>query len=308
MTTSQKRKKNKGLCFLRYRNLALQGFFVLGYLGPFLSPLQAEPEIEVSYKPSRAITVGKICEQTIQLIWKGQEAEYLFQEPEIPLENFVIEERGESNEVFQKGGEEWKKKTFRSEFRATQTGKGRLGPFRLNYIDPAKQQGGHFEIPSQEFKIAGDPSKLYRGGAIALGIAAGSFMGAWVIYGRLKQRCQPANAARVCLEDRFITRLNQLKENAVSSFQTGGPVQEAGKLFRAYLGEKYAVGAAQPTSQEMTEKVRGRVTLEEFKILKRILEGLDEWGYASQPQAGEGGTLLLGEMIRYIEGKKTVSF
>lgn len=280
----------------------LQGLIVLAVVCFFPGPAQAEPEIEVNLKPSRTAKVGEICQLILQISWRSEEANYSFTHPEPVLENFSVEEIGESNEVFQKKGEEWKKKTFRTDLKALKSGKGRIRPFVVTYIDPARQVGGHFEIPEKEIKIAPDRSRLYQGVVLTAALfSAGGLIGGWIVSGKRKRKSEEAALGpEQTLEERLVTDLTRRKEEGEGSDY----LLEAGKLFRGYLGEKYSVPGEKATRHELIAQIEGKISAEELRTLKRIFDRLDEWRYADRGKSQENEHYLYDEMIRFIEGKK----
>jgi len=74
--------------------------------------LEADPTIEIDVRPSKTVKVGSDWHFTLNAVWRVEEADYQFQEPVLPLDSLEIRERGESSEVFVRGGEKWKKKSF----------------------------------------------------------------------------------------------------------------------------------------------------------------------------------------------------
>ncbi len=252
----------------------------------FLSPLWAEPQIQVRLEPSRTLKVGESCHFTLQISWKNSEANYSFTSPDLILEKLAIEERGEANEVFQKNGEEWKKKTFLTDLKALKAGNGKIHPFTLTYVDPVTQGGGHFDIAGKEIKISPDRSGLYRGILFGIGLLSlGTFLAKWFLSRRKKFAETGAGPPVQSLEEQFLSNLSRLKESRESDY-----LPEAGKIFRNYLDQK--------------SQGEGVLSTDEMKTLKIIFDRLDEWRYADMEKSRENERYLCDEMIRFIENKK----
>lgn len=284
-----------------------QGLFVFCLIWLVTDPVFAEPQIQVRLQPFAKVKVGEACHLVLEVSWKTVEAEYRFPVPEIFLEQLALEELGESNEIFRKEGEEWRKKTFRYGLRALKPGKGRIQAFRLSYVDPVRSLGGHFEIPAREIKIVPDRSGFYwiaSWTAVIVGtiaLTAGCF---------LRQRSRrsgavPASESR--LEDRYVSQIQALRGKATATGATREKILEVGKLFRAYLSEKHSLTSGILTSRETVAKLEGHLPSGELKSLKIIFDKLDEGRYSSSAQSLGEWPQLFDELIHYIEGKRIVS-
>jgi hypothetical protein len=284
------------------RRILLQGLFLLGVtvLAP---PLWAEPEIKVSLTPTSRVKQGNTVELFVDLVWRSQEADYLFTRPEPILERLVMEEIGESSEAFHKEGEEWKRKTFRFVLNAALPGRGEVRGFRVNYVDSAKQLGGHFDVEPWEINVTPDRSKLYRNLGLGFGVLAlGGGLAGLFFWLRSQRAKKLQRVPEPGLEERYASRLNEIKVK-LGDRQS---LFEAGRVFRQYLSEKYSISQTFQTTEELLGQLQSQLRSDEGKSLKRIFERLDEWRYASSEGALKQQEALFTEIIRYVEGKRVV--
>lgn len=271
----------------------------------FAATLGAEPQFEVSREPSGRMRIGETGRVTIQAIWSSREGEFLFQRPGLALERLAVEEMGESNETFQKAGEEWKKKTFQIVLRATEPGTGRVGPFSLNYLDPASQINGHYEVSAIEWKISRDFSRFLPWVAVSGLIFGGGVLG-WIFFLRRRARRSVNQTLPVSIEERYANRLSEFEKESPESRVEQEQVSEAGRLFRAYLVEKYSITGNPMTHRELVERLRPSLSEAEVKHLARLFDTLEKWQYAQAERAPGAGRELCREMTRYVEGKKAI--
>lgn len=271
----------------------------------FAATLRAEPQFEVSREPSGRVRIGETCRVTIQAMWRSHEGEFLFQRPILALERLAVEELGESNETFQRGGEEWKKKTFQIVLRATEPGTGRIGSFPLNYLDPVSQINGHYDVSAIEWKISQDFSRFLPWVAVSGLIFGGGVLG-WSFLLRRRAKRNVNQTLTVSIEERYVNRLCEFEKGPPVSRGEQEQVFEAGRLFRAYLVEKYSVSGNPLTHRELLERLRPSLSEEEVKRLARLFDALEEWQYARAGRTPGAGQELCREMTRYIEGKKVV--
>ncbi len=289
------------------RRMFLRGFFLLGIISLWGGTLQAEPEIEVGLNPSGALKVGETCELTVEVTWKSAEGEYVFPKPEVALERLAMEDLGESSETFQKDGEEWKKKTFRFVLRAVLPGKGRIDSFRVDYVDSAKQLGGHFDIEPWEVKVSPDRSRLYRGLGVGLGALSAGGILAWMIALIFRRRRKKTEeSVEAPLEESYLAQLSGLREELKEGRKGREALFDAARIFRGYLGRKFSIANSVGTTEEMLRELNVKVSIEEIKALKKLFERLDERRYAISEGSARGEEPLLVEMIRYVEGKKVI--
>ena len=275
--------------------LWVQGLFI--FVG-WASVALAKPEMELNLDPPHRVKMGQRCQFTVDLKWRRSEGDYFFTKPEFSLEGMKVEEMGESNEIFQKGGEAWSHKVFRFLLEPLHTGKGRIHPFRVKFLNPMNPEEGYLEVPGSELKIVADRSKLYRGVGAAAGILALAGAFTWVLRARFGKKSAGPEETGPTLEGRYVSSLNQ----ASLSKDTF----EGGKIFLSYLTEKYALGKSPITAGEIVKKLQGKVVSEELKTLKALLERLDESHYATRGLSSSEGRDLYREMIHFIEGKKVV--
>lgn len=257
--------------------------------------------MEVILKPSRKVKIGQMAQLTVDLKWKKDEGEYFFAKPEFSLEGMKIEEVGESNEIFQRGEETWKRKTFRFLLKPLQSGRGRIPPFRIKFSNPAApdSRGAYLEVPPFELKIIPDRSRLFRNAFIAGGLLTlGGVLG-WLILKRSRKTLKDSEEDRPSLEERYASFLN----NASSSQN----VYEGGEIFCSYLVEKYNLGTEPITAQEIIARLQGKMSSEEWRTLKGILESLDELRYAGRKHSAGEGRDIYREMIHFVEGKRVVA-
>lgn len=277
--------------------------FVTGFLAAYLVLLfpdfvGGEPQIEVDLKPSKIIQAGKNCHFLVRLSWRSTEGDYRFLQPELALKNLAVESVGEANETFQKEGEEWKKKSFRFDLRALRAGKAKIQPFRIDYLDPSHETGGHFEVGPLELNVFPAFTKFRQVGFIASGLLliVGSGLGGWILIRQRRKKQETTQSSESLLEDRALSRLNENREK----------VSEEGKIFRVYLCEKYSLARGVGTGREILHKMEGKVPWDELKTLKRIFDTLEERQYNDSRQSSEEGERLYSEMVHYVKGKKII--
>jgi hypothetical protein len=292
---------------MKARGLLLQGFLLTAGISCLAPSLSADPEIEVATTPAGNLKVGDICELKVDVSWKSAEADYVFPKPELAVERLAMEDLGESSEVFQREGEEWKRKSFRFVLRAILPGKAKIDTFRVDYVDPARQTGGHFEIESREFKIVPDRSGLYRAlgiGLAAFGAAAFSVCVLFRIMGRRKKARE--ESPETAFEDPYLSELRDVHEKMRRGEGAREGLFEGGKLFQKYLSEKFEMTGKKATVRELLEGLEGKLSAEELRRLKQILVRLDEFRYATAEERPREQEAVLSEIIRYIEGKRVV--
>lgn len=279
MTTKPKRKRNKGL------DIPLKAFLFLAlFLFPAGNRTWAAPEIEVKLEPSHGLKAGQTAQLEIQVSWRTSEALYFFTLPQIPLENLSLEEMGESNETFQRDGEEWKRKVFRLHLKPEKPGKAQIRAFRLNYIDPTNQKGGFLDIPVRELKVRQDLSRFYPAAAAIAGMALFTGILAGWTWVRRRKPSIPTQPEEIGLEEHYLSLLHSPQMS----------LSEAGRLLRAYLSEKSAGGS------------EGKLSLKESKILEKIVGQLEELRFASRSSPAEEEKRLLEEIVRFIEEKRVI--
>lgn len=283
--------------------LSVAGLLLLGMLGTALAVGWAEPEIAVKLNPEKKLKVGQTAELLIQLSWPSEEADYHFTQPQPVLELLNLEEIGESNEVLQREGRNWRQKSFRLRLKASNPGTGRITLSRLSYIDPTRQLGGQFEVSDFEFKISPDHSRLYQALAISLlTLILGGVVvcGSWLFLHRNAKSRASEFQATPNLEEQYVSKLWEQKES--------GDVVEAEKLLRHYLVDKYELpsrGGA--TSREVVDQLRPKIGLEDWNLLKKLFSQLEEYRYAARTGSSAEGSRLYNELIRFVEGKKVVT-
>ena len=277
--------------------------FLAGFLAAYLvvcfpAFAVAEPQIEIDLKPSKATKEGETCYFLVQLTWRSREGDYRFTRPELTLDNLKVEAAGEANETFQKEGKEWKRKLFRFELKPIRKGKAKIRPFRIAYLEPVGQISGHFEIEALELKVSPDNTRFYRIGFMTIGLltVVGGVLGGWGLLRRRRKKDETMQSSVPSLEERTLAQL------------TANPQQlfEAGKIFRAYLSEKYSLFGGIRTGRETLLTMEKKVSSDELKTLRRIFDTLEERQYSASPRPREEGTRLYSEMVRYIEGKKVI--
>ncbi len=273
--------------------LFVQGLFIFMV---WSSAALAKPEMEVSLEPSHRVKMGEMGELTVDLKWKKAEGEYLFTKPQFSLEGMKVEEVGESNEIFQKEGESWSRKTFRFHLRPLQPGVAKISSLRVKFLSPGDPAGEFLEEDGGELKIVPDRSRLYRGLGVVTGILAlGGVLG-WFFLVRSGGKKTQETIEPFSLEDRYVSSLNEASLSKDTS--------QGGKIFLSYLIEKYALDAG-PMTRGIVERLRGKAGAEDLKTLKTVFERLDESRYARGRSESETRDLYR-EMIHFVEGKKVV--
>lgn len=286
----------------------LAGFlFLLLLLCPGES-LRAEPELKVQLEPVQKVKEGGVAHFTLHASWPTSEADYRFILPEINLEGLVLEDRAEASETIQKEGETWQKKTFRFTLKGSRAGKGRISGFRLTYVDPVTQKAGHFDVAARDIQILPDRTGLIRvtmaiGGIFLTGIGVRSL---FVI--RTRRKREKASVPLPPLEEYFASEFSQLENLARNGAFGHNDIFRAGKLFRNYLIEKHTlVVPGSPTTAELLARLKESLSVDEWKVLKRILESLDEYRYADLAGQRDECRELCREITSYVEGKKIIT-
>jgi len=257
----------------------------------------AEPQIETSLKPSKAVKTGETLHFLVQLTWRSGEGEYRFPLPQLALENLTVEATGEANEAFQREGVEWRKKLFRFDLKPLRKGRAKIQPFRIDYLDPSQQRSGHFNIGTQELSVFPDYTNLYRFVFIAGGSLVGvGVLGGWILMRRIRRKYESPPKVESILEVQALSRLAANR----------GELLEAGKIFRAYVAEKFSLPGGTETGREILQKLEEKLPSDEMKTLKRIFGTLEEWQFSGFPYSREEGERLYSEMTHYVEGKKII--
>lgn len=257
------------------------GFLANSFVFFFLGFAQAEPQLEVNLKSSKAVKAGESFPFLVQVTWKSVEGDYRFPKPELALENLTVEAMGEANETFQKDGEEWKKKSFRFDLKPLWPGKAKIQPLRINYLDPSQQRSGYLEGGTLELKVSHDYAQFYRISPVMIGLlTVVGILGGWILTRQVKKKEKTAPSAELTLEDRTLGQLIAKRQD----------LSEVAKVFRAYVGEKN----------------RGQISSEELKTLKRIFDTLEEWQYSGFHESREERERLYSEIVHYVEGKKVI--
>lgn len=250
--------------------------------------------------------VGELVRLSIQIDWPSEEADYRLSEPSLVLEGLAIEGIGTASEAFQRQGRFWRRKTLRYELKAIEKGTGRILPFRVDYVDPARGIGGHLDVSRFEVRVSTIPHRNLAGTVLVLTLLlAGGLV--WWGFSRYTSRSQrQPEPLKSTLEDRYEQKLCDLEEKPLSRKVGKNDIFESGSLFRSYVEEKHSVSGKWTTNQELVEEMKSRVSPEELKTLKRIFDKLDELRFSSRPPAeGEGRQLYL-EIMGYVKGKKVI--
>ena len=270
----------------------------------FPHTLRGEPEIGVQLEPHGSIKVGRVCHLSVDVSWKKEEGDFLFQNPQLLLDRFTVEESGESNEAFQKNGEAWKRKKFLFSLKAFQPGQGKIRPFQLNYLDPATQQGGSFEIQGWDIKIVPDRSQFYRGVGLALGVFLSSgLLGKWLVDRRFAQKRRKEENREISLEKRYLIGLSAYESQDLTREQ----VLETGKLFSGYLHDKYQLSILPGTRQQILGQMKDKVLPSELKNLEKIFDTMEQFRYTPNQGSTEEWRDLYQEIVSYVESKKIIS-
>lgn len=253
--------------------------------------------MEATLNPHRIVKRGQACILSLQVAWPSKEGDYRFSRPELVLENLTVEEAGESNETFQRNGEEWRRKEFRFQLKALRQGEGRIRAFSLLYVNPQTGEEGNLPVDDLKIKIRPDAGVFYRLILILLGLVLGmSLVGGWVLFLRHSSQKKHPNALQgVTLEDRYLSELHKVPSQLI----------EASRLFRSYLMEKYQITDGSFTTQELMRKMEGEIPANELKTLKTIFDKLEQYVFGrhvTQP----GDQEIFRGMIRFIEGKQVV--
>ena len=269
-------------------------------------PSLAVPHLELVSNPPRTVKAGTSCRFSIVFVWKSSEGDYRFSQPQPRLENLVVEETGETNESYEKDGETWKRKEFRFKLKALQSGKAKVLPATIHYLDSTTQREGVFDTQTFELLVQPDHTKLYRTTFVillTLGFLGASVAAVW--FGRHRNRSSPDHTSQPMLEDRFLPMLRGLNEASLD-INSRSPLKDIESHLRNYLSEKWTVKGSSLTPQEALGQLAGQVTSEEMKTLKRIFGKLEEWSYANASVSPRETRVLVDDVIRFIEGKRVI--
>ena len=272
-----------------------------------MCPAFADPQIEVALKPSRTLRINQTCQLLLQVSWKTQEADYHFLEPDLRVENFTVEETGESTESIEKQGETWRKREYRFSLKPLRPGKGKISQLVLRYVDPLSQKGGRFESPPLEVQIVPDHEKLYRGGGIGLA-AIGLAGGILLIVRRRTITSIPPVVTELTPEDRCLGFFQKLAQETDPQISSRAISSQAEKYLKDYVMEKWDLKISGTSRPEFEHQLKGKLAPEEFKTLSKIFDKLEQWRYAETPVFPAESRKLLNEMIQFIEGKRTVTY
>jgi len=286
MTTKRKRKKAE---------FEIPTFRIFGLaLFLFAPPLWAEPEFHVAMDRGKSVKAGQVLQLDIEAAWRTKEGDYRFLVPSLQLENLSLEESGETNETFEKEGEEWRRKAFRFRLRALEKGHGRIRPFQVGYVNPETATRGHFEAGELEISIVPDRTRRFQ---VASGV---TFLGLG-IFGTLqflrRRKKEPLEALKEpTLEERYLIQLNKEAEK----------ISEAGRIFRAYLTEKFSLSRGRTTPKEILGLLKNQSSPEELKKLRKIFDKLDECQFGTAERSGPEHRQLHQEMTHFVEGKRII--
>ena len=270
-------------------------------------PAFADPQVEVTLNPSRNLKINQTCQLLLQVSWKLEEADYHFLEPDLRLENFTVEESGESSESIEKQGEAWRKKEYRFSLKPLRPGKGKISRLVLRYVDPVSQKEGRFESPPLEIQIVPDHKKLYLGGGVGLAIVA-LVGGILLIIRRRKITSIPPAVAELTPEDRCLSFFQKLAQETDPQISSRAISSQAEKHLRNYLAEKWDLRITGTGSHEFEHQLKDKLAPEEFKTLSKIFDKLEQWRYAETQVYPAESRKLLNEMIQFIEGTRTVAY
>lgn len=276
------------------KQLFLQGLFifVLSTSRPYAG--WADPQLTVGQTPSNGIRVGESCELWLQIEWPSEEGDYNFQLPELTLTNLILDQFGESNQTFHKGAREWRKKEFRFTLLPQKPGPASVGPFRIPYLDPQKQTGGHLNVQSLSLRVGGKRVPTRTGLLLFSLLGAGSCLaiGLW----RHPKKCVRETPLRstATLEEKYLTDMALPERANVSSL---------GRLFGNYLKEKFSISGPFTTHREVLKQLETRLSREELKDLRDLIERFEEISYAKNTAQIEKVTF---DLQRYLQGKKEI--
>lgn len=301
-------------------------FFLLSLI-PSLA-ISAAPEFEANLSQNKIPEGGSFL-YTIKAKWPRSES-YAFLPPDPQTDNLILLRKGESQEILVEGGKEWVLKTFEIEFKAEKSGQAKIRPFELSYLTrtakeepssnssavvtttpsissqaptPPLQTFGKFESPEQTISVEAQKKllpKVFVGSLAGLGVAGLFFL----IFRRKKSSAkQISKPETISIQDSATQKMRDLSESKILTPKE--MLQEISVQFRDFLIRYFDLSLGTYSEFDLIRKLNASEKLIE-KTPLGILERINESKYAREDLTPEQVSSLAREIIRYIEGTKTI--
>lgn len=244
------------------------------------APASADPTFKVSLSKDK-LRPGAAAVLSIQASWPKSEAQYRFAIPEFLMTNLSIANRGESQESFAAGGEEWVRKTFTFELTAGKPGPARIEIFTIPYVDPLLQKNGAFEHPALDL-LVGKPTIFTLRNLAWVSASGFGILGMIVLAGLFTRRRKPAPAAdkphipmpaavEAAQEDPF--KFRPMSDLSIS---------ELSAQFRSFLTESYKLPVPPSATEEEIKRCLERtdISREEMRHITGLLKELNDAKYS----------------------------
>ena len=277
-------------------------FFLL-FTFAFSKPLYADPKLNASLSANRILPADTTT-LTLQIEWPKSEGAYGFAVPDPDLENLSLIRRGESQEFFSHGGQDWMRKSFELELQPLGPGIARVREFSITYVDPATQRQGSFQVSEMRLTVKKatpplNPLWIFGGGGALLLMVAG---GIGFMLARKKRK--PPAVAPLSDGEKKALKIKSMIDSGGTSKETFHLI--AAEL-RGFIANHYKTGNPQATEDEIIRILKSQnIPYEEFQRVTALLGKIQEAKYLPEESAARDYKYLQQEILVFIESKKTL--
>ena len=263
----------------------------------------AEPTVDVIASATE-INLNETVTLSLVIEWPKTEADYAFLLPTFTPKNLTVERQGESQETFLRDGAEWLRKTFSIELKPIAIGTGRVGSFRLGYIEPSSQKGGSYTVAEQNFLIKKPPFKFVLPKfVIVITVSTVAMVTITVVFLKLK-----SHKKQVFIPEHQ-QRLTRYKEEISKADPGAGKefLQTWSLSLRQAVGELYGLGTGSFTENEVARALAKKdVPRDEIEKVSSLFNRLHEAKFSGSGLAHHDLRRLQVDLIDFIQGKQVV--
>lgn len=244
--------------------------------------IQAEPRIEIT-KTADALQLLQTVQIDIRISWPATEANYAVAFPTLIFRNLNLIRHGESQETFVQDDQTWVAKIFSFELAPQKPGAASIESFRIPYIDPSNQKGGHFDVPAVEFSIKAPPlwntARKYIPAAV-FSIVALLGMGIAVLF-KKRKNYKPTSRPNDSDEQVALNEINRLI--SASSNSNADLINELNTLMAGYVTKHYLQSNQHQSTEDLLRHLTETpgITKNELEELRSLLGELNELRFGS---------------------------
>ncbi|HTL48494.1 MAG TPA: hypothetical protein VL688_10600 [Verrucomicrobiae bacterium] len=217
----------------------------------------------------------------------------------------MLTRQGESQETLSENGKLLSKKTFLLELEPAGTGTGTIGPFSIQYLDPATQASGSLDVQAYNVSLL-SPPKNKTWIFAAAGLLAAALIGILSTFLKKRRKAVPETAAVVSPADQAIARIREIAA-------VGGTWKQEDKLsgisseFRSFLMSHYGIQKARAADPEILSELELRkLDSLEIKTVRDLCGRIHEAKYSGAPLSDRDLKDFSEDIVHFISGKRIV--